>query len=99
MNLNLVADYDVCGKRFAASFAIHASQNLVALRDLTALNFPATDGGFVTIAATFLMMCESRRKAEAVEEQWKRDYKEQGRLYDFAPVDRYQLTRESEVKI
>lgn len=91
MKLNIVADYDIGGKRFAASFSIPASQNLVALRDLTALNFPATDGGFVTISATFLMMCESRRKAEAVEEQWKRDYKEQGRLYDFKPIDRFNI--------
>lgn len=97
MKLNLVADYDVCGKRFAATFSIDASQNLVALRELTALNIPTTDGGWVYIAPKFLAMCASRRKAEETEDIWRREYNEQGRLYAFDPVDRYQLIKESEV--
>ena len=98
MKLNLVADYDVCGKRHVATFAIPQCQNLVALRELTTLQFPTTDGGWVYIAPMFLAMCVSRRKAEATEEIWKRDYKEQGRLYTYEPLDRYEVAKESEVK-
>lgn len=94
MNLNLVADYDVCGKRFAASFAIHSSWNLIELPKLTAMNIPTTDGGWVSIAPKFLAMCASRRKAEETEKIWDRNYNEQGRLYAFDPVDRLNITGE-----
>ena len=97
MRLNLVADYDIRGKHFAAAFLIDASNNLIPLNKLTALNFPTTDGGFVSIAPTFLMMCENKRRAEAVEENWKSEYKAQGRLYNFEKIDRYELLRGSEV--
>lgn len=96
MKLNLVADYEIGGKHVPAAFSIDASQNLVALRELTALNIPTTDGGWVYIAPKFLAMCASRRKAEETEEIWRREYNEQGQLYAFDPVDRYQIMKDGE---
>ena len=97
MKLNLVADYDIMGKRFATAFSIDASQNLAGLQELTSLRFPATDGDFIAIKPKFLLMCESGKKAEKVANEWKAGYKAEGWLYDFLPVDRYEfLKQESE---
>lgn len=95
MNLNLVADYDVRGKHLAAAFVIHSSSNLIELPKMTAMSYPVTGGGFVSVAPKFLLMCESKRKAEAVAETWNRDYKKQGRFYDFAPIDRLDIEQEA----
>ena len=46
MKLNLVADYDINGKRMVRSFAIDGSNNLVRLTSLTSQLVPTTDGGF-----------------------------------------------------
>lgn len=89
MKLNLVADYDIMGKRFCVAYAIDASQNLVRLRDLTRLRFPATGGGFISIAPKSLLMCESRKKAEAIEQERTVEYEASGRHYDFSPIDPY----------
>ena len=97
MKLNLGADYNVCGKRCCSAFAIDSCNNLMGLPKLTTLAFPAADGGFVYIAPTFLLMCESRRKAEEVAADWERTYKEDGRLYDYKPIDRYAHMKEGEV--
>lgn len=97
MKLNLVADYDVCGKRCCRAFAVDSGSNLMGLTRLTTLAFPATDGEFVYIAPTFLLMCESGRKAEEVAADWERAYKEDGRLYDYEPIDRYAHMKEGEV--
>ena len=93
MKLNLVADYDILGKRFVASFSIHSSQNLVGLTSLTSLQFPTTDGGFVTIAPKSLQMCETKKKAEATETQWRESYKAEGKLYDYTPIDIYEYMK------
>ena len=88
MKLNLVADYELPnGKRFVATFAIHESNNLVGLLNLCALSFPVSGGGFERFAPKFLLMCESGRKAEAVAHEWESGYKEQGRLYNYEPLD------------
>ena len=97
MKLNLVADYDVDGKVHVATFSILSSQNLIYLRKLTTLQFPTTDGKWVYIAPRFLQLCESRRRAEAIKDEWERDYREQERLYDFKPLGRYEIQKESEV--
>lgn len=91
MKLNLVADFDVCGKRFVATFQIPACNNLVGLRGLTSLQFPTTNGGFVRLEPTTLQMCESKRKAEEVADAWEKDYKKQGRLYNYERIDIYDL--------
>lgn len=96
MKLNLVADYEIGGKHIAAAFSIPANQNLVGLKDYTRLEIPTTDG-FAYIAPKFLIMCASRRKAVETERMWDLNYKEQGRLYDYKPIDRHQLIKESEV--
>jgi len=83
MKLNLVADYDVHGKKHVTTFAIHSSNNLVGLRGLCTLHFPVR-GEWKYIPPTSLTMCESKRRAEAVAEAWRRDYEAQGRLYDFS---------------
>ena len=36
-------------------------------------------------------MCESGKKAEEVARAWERGYRDEGRLYDFSPVDRSAL--------
>ena len=88
MKLNLVADYELPGgKRFVATFAIHESNNLVGLPSLCTLSFPVSGGGFERFAPKFLLMCESGRKAEAVAQGWESGYKEQGRLYNYEPLD------------
>lgn len=83
MKLNLVADYDVHGKKHVATFAIHDSNNLVRLRELCTLNFPVR-GEWKIIPPTSLTMCESKREAEAVAAVWRENYKADGRLYDFS---------------
>ena len=93
MKLNLVADYDICGKRFVSSFSIDSSNNLVGLSSLTSLQFPTTDGGFVSVAPKILQMCETKKKAEEVEELWKNTYREEGKLYDYNPIDLYEFRK------
>lgn len=83
MKLNLVADYDVRGKKHVATFAIHDSNNLVGLRELCMLSFPVR-GEWKYIPPTSLTMCESKREAEAVAAVWKEAYKSDGRLFDFS---------------
>ena len=100
MKLNLVADYELPGgKRFVATFAIHESNNLAGLSGLCTLSFPVSGGGFERFAPKCLTMCESGRKAEAVAKGWESDYKEQGRLYNYEPLDVlevYKFKKESE---
>lgn len=96
MKLNVVADFDICGKRFAAAFAVDASLNLVGLPGLTSLAFPMSDHTFVHIAPKFLLMCESAKKADRVAEAWNAGYKEAGRLYDYSPVDPYEYQKYTE---
>lgn len=80
MKLNLVADYDVCGKKFCVTFAIHQSNNLVGLREMCSMNFPMR-GGWKRIPPTSLTMCESRKKAESVANTWNHEYITQGRIF------------------
>lgn len=92
MKLNLVADYVVPGtggKRFVASFAIDASRNLMGLPELVAISFPVRGGGCIVARPISLTMCESKRKAEAVADDWCDTYKRDGRLWDYSPVDPY----------
>ena len=91
MKLNLVADYDINGKRIVKSFAIDGSNNLVRLTSLTSILVPTTDGGFAEVAAKTLHMCESGKKAEEVAREWEEQYRKDGRLYDFKPIDRSAL--------
>ena len=91
MKLNLVADYDINGKRIVKSFAIDGSNNLVRLTSLTSILVPTTDGGFAEVAAKTLHMCESGKKAEEVAREWEKQYRKDGRLYDFKPIDRSAL--------
>ncbi len=91
MKLYVVADFDICGKRLAAAFAIDSSQNLVGLVGLASLEFPMSDHTFVRLAPTFLLMCESGKKADQVAEAWNDGHKKAGRFYDFSPVDPYAL--------
>ena len=81
MKLNLVADYDVCGKKFCATFAIHQSNNLVGLREMCSMDFPVR-GEWKRIPPTSLTMCESRQKAALVANAWAKDYSAQGRLFE-----------------
>lgn len=82
MKLNLVADYEVGQQeRFVTTFSIDGSNNLALLTSLTSLQFPNGKGGFDTVAPTCLQMVESRKKAVAVEAEWKATYRKEGRLY------------------
>lgn len=81
MKLNLVADYDVFGKKFCATFAIHQSNNLVRLREMCSMDFPVR-GGWKRIPPTSLTMCESQQKAALAANAWAKDYSAQGRLFD-----------------
>lgn len=99
MKLNLVADYVVPGtggKRFVTTFAIHASNNLVGLSDMVAMSFPVRGGDFVVARPKTLTMCESQRRACAVEDDWRETYKRDGRLWDYSPVDPYWAAKEQE---
>lgn len=96
MKLNLVADYLVPGtggKRFVASFAIHASNNLIGLLDMVSMSFPAYCPTCTRRPET-LIMCESAKKAESVASAWRADYKRDGRLWDYSPVDPYLAEKE-----
>jgi len=101
MKLNLVADYELPnGKRFVGTFAIHNSNNLCSLMDMTAQRFALTDGRWLTIRPVIINMCESLRKADAVAATWRTEYMNQGRLWDFQPIDASEIgqdERESEV--
>lgn len=88
MKLNLVADYDVRGKRLVTTWAIDGSLNLAELQDLTKIGFPTTDGGMVWLAPVSLTMCESLRKADKVKEAWDVGYKARGCYYDYKPISR-----------
>ena len=99
MKLNLVADYVVpgtSGKRFVAAFAIDASRNLMGLPGMVAMSFPVRGGGCVVARPISLTMCESRRKAEKVEDDWRELYTLDGRLWDYLPVDPYWAAKEQE---
>lgn len=98
MKLNLVADYVVpgtSGKRFVASFAIDASNNLMKLSDMVSMSFPAYCPTCTRRPET-LTMCESAKKAESVASAWRADYKRDGRLWDYSPIDAYQAYKKSE---
>lgn len=88
MKLNLVADYEVCGLHFVGTYAIHSSNNLVGLADLTASIVPTVQGGWARVNARTLQMCESKKKADDVAHAWRRDYEAQGRRWDYiTPFD------------
>lgn len=102
MKLNLVADYLVPGtggKRFVASFAIDASRNLMGLPGMVAMSFAARGGGCIVARPISLTMCASKRKAEAVEDDWRETYKRNGRLWDYSPVDPYWAAKEQEIGV
>lgn len=97
MKLNLVADYVVPGtggKRFVTAFAIDASRNLMGLPGMVAMSFPVRGGGCIVARPTSLTMCESKRRACAVEGDWRETYKRDGRLWDYSPVDPYWAAKE-----
>lgn len=81
MKLNLVADYDVCGKKFCQALAIHRGNNLVRLCEMCAMDFPLR-GGWKRILPTSLIMCESGREAERVALNWQQEYGKQNRLFN-----------------
>ena len=103
MKLNLVADYLVPGtggKRFVTTFAIDASNNLMGLPGMVAISFPVRGGGGCIVARPIsLTMCESKRKAEVVEDDWRENYKRDGRLWDYSPVDPYWAAKERESEV
>ena len=86
MKLNLVADYEVMGKRFASLFQIDGSVNLVNLPEMTKMPFHFSDGGCVYLDPVSLLMCETRRKAERVYRMWTDGYKKDGRFCDSSPL-------------
>lgn len=88
MKLNLVADYDIMGKRFVSLFQIDGSANLVNLPEMTKMQLHFSDGGHVWLSPLSLLMCETRRKAERVRRMWMDDYRKDGRLCDFSPLFR-----------
>ena len=99
MKLNLVADYRLPGdKHLVLTFAIHSSNNLVGLREMTATAVPTTQGGWARVLPTTLQMCESGRKAQDVAHVWQRDYEAQGRLWDYhTPFDKSEIEDERKV--
>ena len=102
MKLNLVADYVVPGtggKRFVASFAIDASNNLMGLPGLVSLSFPVRGSGCIVVRPISLTMCESRRKAEMVEDDNRDLYKLDGRWWDYSPIDPYLAAKEQEGEV
>ena len=86
MKLNLVADYEVCGKRFASLFSIDGSNNLVNLPEMTKMLVPFSDGPSAYIKPKFLLMCKSGAEAERVRRMWNDGYRRDGRLFDFSPM-------------
>lgn len=86
MKLNLVADYEIGGKHIVNVCAIHCSNNLAGLAEMTAIEYPARDGAWVRIDAKTLQMCETKRRAEAVANTWEAEYRRQGRLLGYAPI-------------
>lgn len=102
MKLNLVADFVVPGtggKRFVATFAIHASNNLMGLPDMVCQSFPARGGEFFAVRPKTLTMCGSAKKADAVAESWRETYKSEGRLWDFSSIDPYWAKKELESEV
>ena len=86
MKLNLVADYEIGGKHIVNVCAIHSSNNLAGLAEMTAVNVPVVGGGLACVKAKTLQMCESNRRAEAVANAWESEYRRQGRLLGYAPI-------------
>ena len=87
MKLNLVADYELPnGKRHVGKFALHESNNLAGLREMSALAFPIMGGGWVRVCPSTILMCASARKAADVVTEWEHDYEAQGRLWDYKPI-------------
>ena len=82
MKLNLVADFCVGGKRFATTFAIHESNNLVDLREMCAQGV-YTKGEWVKVYPDSLLMCASAKRAEEVAAEWERGYRAEGSLFGF----------------
>lgn len=83
MKLNLVADYEVGGKHFCRAFAIHSSNNLVGLADMTARAVPVSGRDWVRVEPKSLTMCASARKAFETARYWEAEYQKQGRLFDW----------------
>lgn len=84
MKLNLVADYELCGKRFASIFSIDGSNNLVNLPEMTKMLVHFSDGPSAYIKPKFLLMCKSGAEAERVRSMWNDGYRRDGRLFDFS---------------
>ena len=81
MKLNLVASYVFEGKRFATTYAIDSSNNLIKLNAMTTTTFPTTGGFLIPVEPSFLMACESGKKAREVAQLWNEDAKKQGLLW------------------
>ena len=98
MKLNLVADYELPnGKRHVWNFAIHESNNLAGLREMSALEFPVMGGGWVRVCPISIQMCASARKAADVARAWVGDYEAQGRLWDYKPIAASEIAAGKEV--
>jgi len=101
MKLNLVADYVVPGtggKRHVVTLCIDGSANLMGLINMATLNFPTDLGGFERVRPKTLTMCESGKRAEGVAMSWRSDYKRDGRLWDYSPIDVYLAYKEAEAE-
>ena len=99
MKLNLVADYEIGGKHIVNICAIHSSNNLAGLAEMTAANVPVVGGGWARVKAKTLQMCESKRKAQEVAHAWRRDYEAQGRRWDcITPFDASEITKAAEAE-
>ena len=81
MKLNLVADYEIGGRRLAWAYAIDASNNLTKLNAMCCLSVPKVGGGFKYIAPAHLLACESGKKAREVADYWNGGYEKQGRKW------------------
>ena len=87
MRLNLVATYDICGKRFVCTHCIRESANLIYLDRYVSINMPVKGIGFVPAKPINLMMCKSGSDAESVADAWSDSYRKDGRLWDGSPID------------
>ncbi|MBO7688642.1 MAG: hypothetical protein J6V72_19850 [Kiritimatiellae bacterium] len=86
LTINVVADYNIGGKRLAWAKQIESCCNLVNLMEMTGALIPCKRGGFINVKPEHISMCWSKRNADETADEWNRGYKADGRLYEFEPL-------------
>ncbi len=86
LRLDLVVEYEVCGRLYACAETVPGSYNLARLDAMLSRFMPSVDGSTVMVRPQCIYMARSAKAAKAVASLWNAAHRRAGRLYDFTPV-------------